>query len=157
MKKQTQQLSCSTHLEKRQDMRDENTKTQIKKLWDNTHPLSFHPHPDMNQPCPPLHLFHPHIIPKNNRMDTEFLRQLKLSNKCGSVRNDEPFNLHMGSGAGPWVSIPCFLQDTSHIYWFHPSKQLTRKKQGTQKWDPTPNKSYHTTSLYVRRTQGLES
>ena len=30
------------------------------------------------------------------------------------------FNLHLGSGASPWVSIPCLLQDTSHIYWFHP-------------------------------------
>ena len=37
-------------------MRDQKTKAQIKikkyKLRDNTHPLSPHPHPDMNQPPP---------------------------------------------------------------------------------------------------------
>ena len=82
-------------------MKEQKTKTQVKKLLDNTHPLCSHPHPDMNQPRPPLHLSHPHIIPKNNTMDTEFLVQLKQSDKCGSVRNDETFNLHMGSGAGP--------------------------------------------------------
>ena len=41
---------------------------------------------------------------------------MRRSNKCGSVRNDEIINLHLGSGAGPRVSIPCLLQDTSHIY-----------------------------------------
>ena len=37
--------------------------------------------------------------------------------------------LHLGSGAGPCVSIPCLLQDTSRIYWLHPPRQLTRKKK----------------------------
>ena len=60
-------------------------------------------------------------------MDIEFLVLMRQSNKCGSVRNDEIFNLHLGSGVGPWVSIPCLMQDTSHIYWFHSPKQLTRK------------------------------
>ena len=60
-------------------------------------------------------------------MDIEFLVLMRQSNKCGSVRNDEIFNLHVGSGVGPWVSIPCLMQDTSHIYWFHSPKQLTRK------------------------------
>ena len=32
-------------------------------------------------------------------MDTEFLVQMRQSNKCGSVRNDEILNLHLGSGA----------------------------------------------------------
>ena len=100
------------------------------------------------------HLFNPPIIHNNNTMDTEFLVQMRQSNKCGSVRNDEIFNLHLGSGTGPWVSIPCLLQDTSHIYWFHPPKQLTRKKQRTQKSDSTPNKSYRTALVYVHRTQG---
>ena len=88
-------------------------------------------------PCPPIHtliwinhphLSHPPIIHNNSTMDTEFLVQMRQSNKCGSVRNDEIFNLHLGSGVGPWVSILCLLQDTSHIYWFHPRKPLTRKK-----------------------------
>ena len=89
-------------------------------------------------PCPPTHtliwinhphLSHPPIIHNNNAMDTEFVVQMRQSNKCGSVRNDEIFNLHLGSGAGPWVSIPCLLQDTSHIYWFHPPKQIARKNK----------------------------
>ena len=53
-----------------------------------------------------------------------FLGQMRQSNKYGSVRNDEIFNLNLGSGAGPWVS---------HIYWFHQPKQLSRKNQRTQK------------------------
>ena len=42
-------------------------------------------------------------------MDTEFQVQMRQSDKCGSVRNDEILNLHLGSGAGLWVSIPCLL------------------------------------------------
>ena len=106
-----------------------------------------------NKKNPTPHLSHPPIIQHNNTMDTEFLVQMRQSNKYGSVRENEIFNLHLGSGAGPWVSIPCLLQDTSHIYWFHPPKQLTRKKQRTQKWDSTPNKSYCTVLVYVHRTR----
>ena len=40
-------------------------------------------------------------------MGMVFLVQIRQSNKCGSVRNDEIINLHLGSGAGPCVSIPC--------------------------------------------------
>ena len=80
-------------------MRDKKTKAQIiKKLGDNTHPLSPHPHPDMNQPPPPIPS---PIIHNNNTMDTEFLVQMRQSNKCESVRKDEILNLHLGSGAGP--------------------------------------------------------
>ena len=114
-------------------------------------------------PCPPTHTLiwmkHPPPIPSpiiHNKytMDTEFLVQIRQSNKGENVRNDEILKLHLGAGADPWVSIPCLLQDTSHIYWFHPPKQLTRKKQRTQKWDSTPNKSYRTALVYVHRTQG---
>ena len=132
--------------------RIKHSSTNKKKLWDNTHPLSPHPHQDMNQP--PSHLSHPPIIHTNNTMDTEFLVQMRQSSQCGSVRNDEIFTLHLGSGAGPWLSITCLLQDSSHIYWFHLPKQLTRKKQTTQKWDSNPNKSSCTTSVYIHRTQG---
>ena len=46
--------------------KDQKTKAQLKKkLWDNTHPLSSHPHHPMNQPSP--------IIHNNKTMDTEFL------------------------------------------------------------------------------------
>ena len=122
-------------------------KNKSKKLRDNTHPLYPHRHPDMNQP--PRNLSHPFIIYNNKTMDTESLVQIRQSNKCGSVRNDQIFNLHLGYGASLWVSIFCLLQDTSHIYWFHPTKQLTSKKQRTQKSDSTPNKSYRTALVYV--------
>ena len=46
-------------------------------------------------------LCHPSIIHNNNTMDTKFLVQMRQSNKCGSVGNDEIFNLHLGSGVGP--------------------------------------------------------
>ena len=87
-------------------MRDQKTKAQIKtntknKLRDNTDPLSSHPNPDMKQlPPPPPPILSP-IIHNNNIMDTEFLVQMRQSDKCGSVRNDETFNLHLGSGACP--------------------------------------------------------
>ena len=135
-------------------MRDQKTKAQMKKKkCYEIIPI----------PCPPTHtliwinhshLSHPPIIHNSNKMDTEFLVQMRQSNKCGNVRNDEIFNLHLRSGVGPWVSIPCLLQDTSHIYWFHPPKKLTRKKQRTQKWHSTPNKLYPTALVYVHRTQG---
>ena len=102
-------------------------KNKKHKLRHNTHPLSPHPHPDINQ-LPPPHLSHPPIIHNNNTLDTEFLVQMRQSNKCRSVRNDEIFNLHLGSSVGPWVSIPCLLQGTSHIYWFHLPKQIARKR-----------------------------
>ena len=115
--------------------RTKDKSTNKKALWDKTHPLSPHPHPNMNQP-PPIYPTPPSIH-NNNTMDTEFLVQIRQSNKCGSVMNNEIFNLHLGSGAVTWVSIPCLLQDSSHIYWFHPPKQLITKKQRTQKWDST--------------------
>ena len=64
-------------------------------------PCPPHPYAGMNQPPP--HLSHPPIIHNINTMDTEFLVQMRQSNKCGSVRNDEIFNLHLGSGASPFL------------------------------------------------------
>ena len=58
-----------------------------------------HSHPNTNQPPPELS--HPPIIHNNNTMDAEFLVQMRQSNKCGNVRNDEIFNLHLGSSVGP--------------------------------------------------------
>ena len=79
--------------------RQKDKSTNNKKLGDKTHPLSPHPHPDMNQPPHTYPI--PLIIHNNNTMDTEFLVQMRQSNKCGSVRNDEIFNLHLGSGVDP--------------------------------------------------------
>ena len=47
----------------------------------------------MNQPPP--NLCHPSIIHNNSTMDTEFVVEMGQSNKCGSVRKDEIFNLHL--------------------------------------------------------------
>ena len=58
-----------------------------------------------------------------------FLAQMRQCNGCGSVRNDEIFNLHLGSGAGPWVRIPRILLHSRHIHWLHLPKQWTKKKQ----------------------------
>ena len=100
-------------------------------------PMRWYP-PPVLRPTPSSQstthcLSHAAII-YNNTMDKEFLVQMKQSNKCGRVRNDEIFNLHLAFGAGPRVRIPCLLQRNSHhIYWFHLLKQVTRKKQRTQK------------------------
>ena len=81
-------------------MREQTTKAQVKKQT-NYEIISIF--------CPPTfsliwinhaHLCHPPIIHNNNTMDTEFQVQMRQSNKCGSVRNDDIFNLHLGSGAG---------------------------------------------------------
>ena len=122
--------------------RDKSTSKKKNKLWDNTHVIS-HTHTLIQITPPPF----PIIYIKT--MGAEFLAQMRQSNK----RNDKILNLHLGSGVGPWVSIPSLLQDTCHIYWFHPPIQLIRKKQRTQKRDSTINKLYCTSLVYVPRTQ----
>ena len=57
-----------------------------------------------------------------------FLVQMRQSNQCGSVRNDEIINLHLGPGAGPCASTPCLLQDTIEIYGFHLPKTINQEK-----------------------------
>ena len=74
-------------------MREQNTKAQEKqnyKVIPTTCPP--HPHPNKNQPSP--HLSHPAppIICNNNTVNKAFLAQMRQSNKCGSVRNDEIIN-----------------------------------------------------------------
>ena len=95
-------------------------------------------------PCPPIHTLlwinhpppipllpspHPTIVHNNTTMDKKFLIEIMQSNKYWSVRNDEILNLHLGSGAGCWISISTLLQDNSHIYLLSPPKKLTRKKK----------------------------
>ena len=41
--------------------------------------------------------------------------QMRQSDEYGSVGNDEIINFHFLPGAGPSASIPCLLQDPSHI------------------------------------------
>ena len=73
-------------------MIEQKTKAQVKqntktKSTRYTHPLSLLPHPVINQP--------PLTICKNNTMNIEFLVQMRQYDKCGSVRNDDIFNLHL--------------------------------------------------------------
>ena len=65
-------------------MREQKAKAQVKKTnYEITPTLSPpHPHSNMKQaPPPPPNLCHPPIIHNNNRMDTEFLVQMRQSNK----------------------------------------------------------------------------
>ena len=70
-------------------------KKQTKRLYP---PPLTPPKPQYESITP--HLYHPPIIHKKNIMDAEFLVQMRQSKECGSVRNDELFNLHLGSSAG---------------------------------------------------------
>ena len=79
-------------------MRDQKAKAHKKNYQIIPIPCPPHPDPNMNQPPP---TYPSPIIHNNDTMDTEFLVQMRRSNNCGNVRNDEIFNLHLGSGAGP--------------------------------------------------------
>ena len=133
-------------------MRDQNTKAQDEKKIIRWYPPPvLSPTPQHKSTTP--HQSHPHIICNNNTMDMALLVQMKQSNKCRSVRNDEKINLPLGSGADPWVSISCLLHGTSHIYWFHLPKKPTSKKRRIQNWDSTSNKLYCTAMSDIHRTQ----
>ena len=90
-------------------MKEQKTKALVKKYSFPVPPVT----PWNGSTIP--HQCHPPIIHNNNTVETEIQVQMRQSGKCGSVKNDEIFNLHLGSGWGPGVSIPCLLQDTSHI------------------------------------------
>ena len=70
-------------------MREQKAKAQVKKLNYEIIPTPWYqlttaqPRPSAN------HLY-------NSTMDTEFLVQMRQSNKRESVRKDEIFNLHLG-------------------------------------------------------------
>ena len=89
-------------------------KIKKKQLEDNTHPLSLLQHPVKNQP--PCTYPIPPTICNKNTIDIELFVQMRQSDKCESVKNDDIFNVHLGSRAGTSVSITCLLQDMSHIY-----------------------------------------
>ena len=57
-----------------------------------------HPNPNINEP--PSTFPFPHHL-HNNKMIMISLAQTRQSDGCGSARNDEIFNLHLGSGVGP--------------------------------------------------------
>ena len=90
-------------------MREQRTKVQVKKHIENkTYKI-------IPTPCPPPtscyksttpHLSHPPTVCNNNRMDIEFLVQMRQSDKCGSVRNDDIFNLTLGICCRPLSQHP---------------------------------------------------
>ena len=60
-----------------------------------------------------------------------FLVQMRQSNKCGSVRNDEIINLHLGSGAGPASPASCKTPAT-FIDSIHPHNQPRKKTKNPE-------------------------
>ena len=86
-------------------MREERTKAQVKSKQNKNKNYKIRPTPiPPPKPCyksTTLHLSHPATICNNNKINIEFLVQMRQSDKCGSVRNNDIFNLHLGSGAGP--------------------------------------------------------
>ena len=139
---QTQQLSGTTHY------RTTNNITKTEKIW---HPptcpsnLVLMNHPQTSQPP---------IICSNSTMIMRSLAQMKQSIGYGSVRNDDIFNLLLGSGAGHWVSIPCLLQDTSYIHWLLRPNNYHWRNKILEKKNQTPNKLYCIALGYIHRTQG---
>ena len=119
-------LSCTIH--ERTINNSTKTEEKIEKIW--YHALLPHPIPNINEPRPNL------SIPPSLGVTVQYnivtmisLVQMEQCNGCGSVTDDVIFNSHFRSGAGPWVSIPCLLQNTSHSHWLYPPKQSFRKKQ----------------------------
>ena len=139
---QTQQLSGTTHY------RTTNNITKTEKIW---HPPTCPSNPVlMNHP----QTSQPPIICSNSTMIMRSLAQMKQSIGYGSVRNDDIFNLLLGSGAGHWVSIPCLLQDTSYIHWLLRPNNYHWRNKILEKKNQTPNKLYCIALGYIHRTQG---
>ena len=86
----------------------------------------------------------------HNSLSIEDVSPITLMNFQGKL-----FNLHFGSVAGTWVTIPCLLQDTCHIHWLQPPNQSTKKRQLTLKKDQNPNILYclglHTQNSVLRK------
>ena len=82
-------------------MREQNTKAQEKQNNYKMIPSPCPPTHNLIQINHPPHPSHPPIICNNNTMGMAFLVQMRQSDKCRSVRNDEIINLHLGSGADP--------------------------------------------------------
>ena len=139
--KQTQ-LSCASH--ERTINNSTKTEQKIEKVW---HPTPSPPAQTLTSINQPPNFPSP-ITGSNNTMIMISLPQMRQCNGCGSVRN-VIFNLHLGSGADPWVSILCLLQETSHIHWLHLPKQSPKRKQKILKKDQTPNKLYRIALAYI--------
>ena len=95
--KQTQQQSCTHH--DRTINKSTKTEKQNKKQKNYaTHPYPTHPNPSIIEPTPNLPI--PPIICSDNTMIMISQAEIRQSNGYGTVRNDDIFNLHLGSGAG---------------------------------------------------------
>ena len=63
-------------------------------------------------------------------MDIEFLVQMRQSDKCGGVRNDDIFNLHLGSGV---------IDHNSIIIENNESANTAKKKTYNHQWKNNSN------------------
>ena len=62
-----------------------------------------------------------------------FLVKLRQSNKCGSVRNDQIINLHLGSGAAPESASPASCKTpATFIDSIRPNNQLGNKTKNPE-------------------------
>ena len=85
-------------LKKREDMSDQKSKAQKETM------RSYSPSVLPWRPCyesTTAHLSHFPTIHNNNKMDKEFMEEMRQSNKCGGVMTDEVFNLPLGFGTSP--------------------------------------------------------
>ena len=146
--KQTKQLSCTSH--ERTINNSTKTEQKVEKIW--YPPIISHPNPNIT--THPTFAYPHHL--RNNIMVIISLAKMRQSNGCGSVRNDEIFNWHLGSTSSTWVSIAWLQQDTSNIFssidCICPNNQLRRNKT-SWKNDQTPYKSYLIALAYIHRTQ----
>ena len=84
-----------------QKQNNKKKKKQKQNKKNDTHHLSPPTQiPNINKP-PPIFPIPPPIICSNNTMIKISLAQIRQSDGCESVKNDEIFNLHLGSGTGP--------------------------------------------------------
>ena len=58
--------------------------------------------------------------------------EMRQSNKCGGVVTDEIFNLPVGFGASPWVSIPCLVHGNQPSLLIPFTNTLNKKKAKNQ-------------------------
>ena len=77
------------------DMREQRTKAQVKNENYKIIPTACRPPTPCYKSTTP-HLSHFPTICNKNTMDIEFLGHMRQSDKCGSVRNDDIFKLHLG-------------------------------------------------------------
>ena len=80
--------------------------------------------------------------------------EIRQSHKCGGVMTDEIFNLPVGFGASPWVSIPCLVHGNQPNLLIPFTNTLNKKKAKKQEMRFYSRKLYPIALLYLHRNQG---